>query len=247
MVEDPGWQEQDSREFIEQGDAFVPHRQVQLRVICDLLPTAVEPFVVVDLACGAGALSAAILDRYPRAQVHAVDGSPEMLGAARKATARWADRISFAGQQLERWTPDPAGRPLAVVTSLALHHLEDDEKQSLLRRVRSTLLPGGALLIADLVSPQSRGGKQLAADMWEEAVASNSRRAHGDERGVASFRRLGWNMYALDEPDAEDRPASVLDQLLWLQQAGFVDVDVFWMWAGHAIFGGSVPAAIEAT
>jgi hypothetical protein len=30
----------------------------------------------------------------------------------------------------------------------------------------------------------------------------------------------------------------LLDQLKWLEGAGFVDVDVYWMRAGHAIFGG---------
>lgn len=40
-----------------------------------------------------------------------------------------------------------------------------------------------------------------------------------------------------DEADSE----TFLDQLQWLGEAGLVKVDVYWMKAGHAIFGGRKP------
>lgn len=39
-------------------------------------------------------------------------------------------------------------------------------------------------------------------------------------------------------PDPVDKPSRLMDQLLWLEQAGWRDVDVYWMRAGHAMFGG---------
>jgi hypothetical protein len=45
-------------------------------------------------------------------------------------------------------------------------------------------------------------------------------------------------MYRYFDPDDIDRPSRLFDQLKWLERAGFVDVDVYWMQAGHAIFGG---------
>jgi hypothetical protein len=45
-------------------------------------------------------------------------------------------------------------------------------------------------------------------------------------------------MYRYFDPDDIDKPSRLLDQLKWLEQAGFADVDVYWMLAGHAIFGG---------
>ncbi len=41
-----------------------------------------------------------------------------------------------------------------------------------------------------------------------------------------------------DYPDPIDKPSRLFEQLIWLEQAGFLDVDVHWMKAGHAIFGG---------
>lgn len=40
------------------------------------------------------------------------------------------------------------------------------------------------------------------------------------------------------EPDAVDKPSRLLGQLVWLRDAGLMAVDVYWMKAGHAIFGG---------
>ena len=40
---------------------------------------------------------------------------------------------------------------------------------------------------------------------------------------------------------AFDKPSPLFDQLKWLDEAGFTDVDVFWMKAGHAIFSGRKP------
>jgi tRNA (cmo5U34)-methyltransferase len=48
-------------------------------------------------------------------------------------------------------------------------------------------------------------------------------------------------MYALDAPDPEDRPSPLFAQLCWLREAGFEAVDVYWMFAGHAVFGASRP------
>jgi tRNA (cmo5U34)-methyltransferase len=45
-------------------------------------------------------------------------------------------------------------------------------------------------------------------------------------------------MYRYPDVDGIDKPSHLLDQLKWLEQAGFAEVDVFWMQAGHALFGG---------
>jgi tRNA (cmo5U34)-methyltransferase len=35
-----------------------------------------------------------------------------------------------------------------------------------------------------------------------------------------------------------DKPSGVFEQLRWLEQASFRAVDIYWMKAGHAIYGG---------
>ena len=126
---------------------------------------------------------------------------------------------------------------------LAIHHLDGIEKQTLFKDMASVLVPGGSFIIADLTEPMDGFGRKFAADIWDEVVRQRSRDLDGDLRGYDYFCELGWNHYAHSEPDPDsiDKPSSVFDQLKWLEQAGFIDVDVFWMKAGHAIFGGRKP------
>ena len=86
-------------------------------------------------------------------------------------------------------------------------------------------------------------GKRLAAEVWDEAVRQRSLDLDGNLMGYDRFCEFGWNHYAQSEPepDSIDKPSSLFDQLKWLDEAGFIDVDVFWMKAGHAIFGGRKP------
>jgi tRNA (cmo5U34)-methyltransferase len=37
---------------------------------------------------------------------------------------------------------------------------------------------------------------------------------------------------------AEDRPSPLVDQLSWLAQSGFRDVDVLWKYYNFAVYGG---------
>ena len=52
------------------------------------------------------------------------------------------------------------------------------------------------------------------------------------------FVETGWNYYADPNPDPIDKPSPLLAQLKWLEGAGFIEVDVHWLLAGHAIFSG---------
>ncbi|MBP2474037.1 trans-aconitate 2-methyltransferase [Crossiella equi] len=79
---------------------FAGHRE---RPFHDLVSRvgASRPRHVVDLGCGAGNLTPALARRWPDAQVSALDGSAEMVAAAREAgvDARLAD--------VRDWTPGP--------------------------------------------------------------------------------------------------------------------------------------------
>jgi len=39
-------------------------------------------------------------------------------------------------------------------------------------------------------------------------------------------------------PEATDHRSALFHHLVWLKHAGFAAVDCWWMFAGHAVFGG---------
>lgn len=240
----PGWSEGDSRQFADYGDYFVPERAAQIETICGLIPALPGPDGghVVELCCGEGRLSAALLARYPEITMHAYDGSPAML----EKTARRLDK--FAGRFTTREIDIAAADwrrfswPVrAFVSSLAVHHLDGPGKQKLFSDLAAALAPGGAVVIADLIEPETVLGREVAARSWDDAVRARSLELDGDMKAFEFFRDDAWNYYSDPSPDPIDQPSALLEQLKWLEAAGLADVDVHWLKAGHAIFSGVKP------
>lgn len=231
------WTEADSEYFIDVGRYFVPDREVQIDTICDLIPDVIEGAHVVELCCGEGLLSRALLERLPGATVHAFDGSAAMLAKASTALASFGGRfdprpfdIFDAGWRKFPW------RPHAVVSSLAIHHLDGPQKRQLYEDVARALAPGGVFVIADLVEPTTPEGRGVAAKAWDDAVRAQALALDGDLAAFERFLADNWNYYSDPDPDPVDKPSPLYAQLGWLEAAGLKDADVHWLKAGHAIF-----------
>ena len=97
---------------------------------------------VLDVGCGTGTLLLMLRSLRPFARVLGVDGDRAILQIAREKAAR-------PGMSVVVVTADAAQLPLRdesfdrVVTTLMLHHLERDQKQSMLREALRVLRPGG--------------------------------------------------------------------------------------------------------
>lgn len=232
------WDEETSRQFIDYGRYVVPERERQIRIIVDLVPRCKEPCLLVELCCGEGLLAEALLERFPAATVLGLDGSREMLQQAQQKLARFGERFQCKLFDLAAISWRQFEQPIhTVVSSLAIHHLSGPQKQALFCDVQRMLAEGGVFVIADLVEPAHQLGQDLAAQAWDEAVRLRSLELDGDTAAFDFFQREGWNTYRYLDPDDIDQPSRLFDQLKWLEAAGFADVDVFWMLAGHAIFG----------
>lgn len=238
----PHWQENDSHLFIDYGRYFVPERETQIQIICDLIPPRPAPFHILELCCGEGLLAAALLAQFPGATVHGYDGSPQMLQKARERLAEYGNR--FETKQFDLATRDwrrPAWPVHAVVSSLAVHHLDAPGKQDLFRDVHQMLAPDGVLIIADLIQPTTGLSQEIAAKAWDTAVRRRAQTIDGNLDAFDTFQQQQWNMYRYPQSDDVDKPSPLYHQLQWLAQAGFTAIDVHWLQAGHAIFSGRKP------
>jgi len=107
---------------------------------------------VVDVGCGTGNLSFAVLAAHPDARVTGLDPDEDALRrAARKARRRgvsltlvqgYADRIPAEDASLDH-----------VLSSLALHHVDDDGRVAFARDTLRALRPGGKVTVVDLGGP----------------------------------------------------------------------------------------------
>jgi tRNA (cmo5U34)-methyltransferase len=234
-VEPGSWSSSDTEMFVKYGDACVPRRAEQIATVCDLL-TDLPVDHVLDLCCGPGLLSAEYLRRHPAGQVTLLDGSVEMLSEAAARLARFGDRFTVVRGDIADSGWRAAGRYGGVMTSLAVHHLDAAGKQTLYRDLHSMLEPGGVFAMADLVEPTGARSRSIAANAWEDSVAAESKRLFGTDEALTAFVETDWNYFRLPGPDDFDMPSSAAEHLSWLTTAGFTEVDVVWLYAGHAIF-----------
>lgn len=129
-----------------------------------------------DVGCGVGTLTAAIIERCSPAAVVGVDPSPEFLrrAAARKPTAC---AVAFHRARAER-LPFPDAALDAAVSGLTLNFVPDPTQA--VREMARVTRAGGtvAAYVWDYANPDF-----FLARFWDAAARSAGARAAGDERG----------------------------------------------------------------
>ncbi len=103
-----------------------------------------------ELGVGTGETAKRVLAVHPGARLVGIDGSEEMLSAAKAALP--VERADLRLVRLE--DPLPAGRFDLVYSVLAVHHLRGVEKAELFGRIAAALEPGGRFVLADVVVPE---------------------------------------------------------------------------------------------
>jgi len=205
------WRERDHvAKYLGRADAL-PHRAEGEAVLLEELPADVRR--VLDLGSGDGRLLGLVLDAHPNAQGVALDFSRPML-------EKLGERFGPTGK-VEIVAHD-LGLPLgdlgefdAIVSSLAIHHLEHERKRQLYREALAALRPGGAFCNLDHVaSPSPRAHLKFQAAIGRDA----------------------------DDDDPSNRLLDVETQLAYLRDLGYVDVDCYWKWRELALLVGTKPA-----
>jgi tRNA (cmo5U34)-methyltransferase len=232
------WTEADSSVYRDLAAVAVPDRAEQMATLLTLLPFGPdEAGRVIELGCGEGRLTRAILEAFPKATALALDGSQDMQVRTIEQLRPFGTRAEVGAFALDQadWWPLMEGAD-TVVSSLTVHHLNGAGKQRLFRAVAGRLSPRGALSIADIVEPKRAEALELSAAGWDRAAERQSQTAPGSRRAFDQFLSTRWNVFR--HPDPVDMPSPVFEQLLWLREAGFLSVDCFWLRAGHAVYGG---------
>lgn len=187
-----------------------------------------DPLRALELGAGTGELTAKLLTRFPESTVLAIDHSEGMLAEADRKLATFGDRATIRQGAFPDDYPDATGEYDLVVSSLAVHHLDDATKRDLFDAVLAALAPGGWFLNGDVV--------RFEADHLEEL----------SDRMIRNWvRSKGWEeaefMDVWKASDDFDDPATLTDQLVWLRESGFEAVTSIWQYYNFAVYGGRKP------
>jgi tRNA (cmo5U34)-methyltransferase len=225
---DQAWE---SRGFIDSWDERTEQersiRDMQRQTVVFMLPHPREQAIrILDLGAGYGALAAAVLADRPKATAVCYDSSEEMIRLGRERMSPFAGRIEFVRAALDApdWKERAGGPFDAIISARALHHLTHEQRRRLFREAYDLILPDGCLINAD-----------------------NFR--HVSDPLRASYRRARLRWMGSDEPATQQRSGEKLshgahyngsmeEELSWLKEAGFRDVDVFWKFTNYGVYGG---------
>ena len=232
------WEEDESEIFARYGEIYVPDRETQHQIILQLLSSVPSLQKVIELGCGEGLLSEKVLKQFPDTAVVGMDLSPYMLEKTRGKLNVYENRFTARSFDLaaKEWRSQLEDVD-AIISSLAIHHLDDAQKRSLYKDLYNRMTVNAMIIVADIISPLSTIGYKIAADLWDKDVRSKAT-LRREPKAYKIFREDGWNYFRNPGVDPIDTPSALPDQLLWLREAGFEEVDVYWMFAGHAIFAG---------
>lgn len=168
------------------------------------------PRRVLDLGAGTGLLAGKIHDAFPEAELVLVDGSAEMLGVARERLPK----ATF--HQQDMCDPLPDGEFDAVVSALAIHHLDHDAQRNLFARIHGVLEPHGVFVNAEHVSGPT------------DALTAHYRRVWTDQ-----CRARGATEEELDRARGRmeyDRCVDAGSLMRWVLDAGFADCGTVFKW-----------------
>jgi ubiquinone/menaquinone biosynthesis C-methylase UbiE len=146
-----------------------------------------QPSQILDVAAGSGVYGFTALERYAQARLTSLDW-PNVLQHARTIAERRgvAARVTWlAGSAFD--APLPAGHFDAVIMSHFLHHFAPGENTALLRRLFTTLKPGGQLLVHDFVPDDARAAHEPALLFAVIMLVSTQR---GNAYTLAEYRPM---------------------------------------------------------
>jgi tRNA (cmo5U34)-methyltransferase len=131
----------DPETYLDEIRADIPRYDELQEATVEAIPFA--PRTVLELGVGTGETTRRLLERYPDAEVTGLDAQPEMVFKAREHGIT----VRLARMQ----DPLPDGPWDLVVSVLSVHHLDEEQKRDLFRRVReqSRAFVMGDLVVAD--------------------------------------------------------------------------------------------------
>lgn len=197
---------------------------------------------VLDLGTGTGLLSLEVLNAFPNSRVVCHDFSEAMLDNARENLAKFAGRVSFCNSDLRA----PAWRQAinetfdAVVAGFTLHSVPE-RIQAIYGEVFGLVKPGGCFMTCDNVSAPGTVTARLYREERHAVHRENLQAELGPDKSIETLEK--------ERRERESAPArqtmrtlevnyTLAEQMDWLREAGFDEVDCLWKDMRRAIIGG---------
>lgn len=189
----------------------LPNYEDIFKTAQDIIPfESTSPIDVLDLGAGTGLFSKHVFEKYPNAKFLLYDLADKMLEVAKERFHSYPNQFEFLIGDYR--TLKVEHEYDLVISSLSIHHLTNNEKQELFRSIYCILRKPGMFINVDQIKGETNYLQDLYWNHWLEQVKQVE---PSEERIKESINRR----------TKYDRDALMTDQLNWLTEAGFINVD----------------------
>lgn len=228
--------EEFSDNYLEKADIYIPDRRKMIGTMTSLFDYFYHDkkgVSVLDLGCGDGILTEALLSKQSSLIATLVDASHAMLQKARERL-KAHPQLSFVQASFQDIL---SGRVSLenydfCVSSMAIHHLDMKDKAALFKYIAGHVKTAGRFVNIDVVLPPSEEIEGWYFSRWSEWMKMMFDLANiKDEVPEDIIRRY-------KDPESMNRPDTLEYQLGSLKDAGFSEVECYYKNGIFTVFGG---------
>jgi tRNA (cmo5U34)-methyltransferase len=223
--------------YLSSSDVILIERNRTLKLLLDIFSFNFREksgLSLLELGCGDGFITGKIAEKYSDNTFHLLDGSGVMLEKAKENLK--GDQFKTICMTFEDFISNPADffKYDFIYSSMAIHHLDFENKCRLYSRVFHELKFGGLFLNIDVILPATEKTEEWQFQMWRDwmneiMLTNKMEKMTGSQDGLPDIYKN----------KAENKPSRLFDQLEYLKKAGFRNVDSFYQYGNFALFGGT--------
>ncbi len=209
-----------SKDYDKYRRQTIPYMDVYYDTVVELTSGREDPRIL-DLGAGTGILTQMLHEKYPESNMTLLDISPEMIKLAKE---KFNDITTFSYIEGDYLECDFDGMYDIIVSSLSIHHLEDDQKITLYKKIYDHLNSGGVFINADEVLGLTRDTEAMYKDKDSTHLAVQDM-PEEDKDVLRERRKL-------------DKPATLLENIEWFNKIGYKNTDVFFKYYRYFVIYG---------
>ena len=219
--------EKEIKEFDNIIVKLIPFYNEMLEALILALPhPKTQKIRVADIGSGTGTIGKMILERYPNSILTCVDLAANMIELAKNKLEKYKN-VEYIVEDFYNFNFNK--KYDTVVTSLALHHLRNDnDKKKFFKKIFDALNKNGVFYNADVVLGSSEPLQNSYMNKWKEFMQRKVPLSEIDNKWCPRY-------------EDEDIPAKIIDQIKWLEEIGFEKTDIIWKYYNFAVYGGVKP------
>ena len=206
---------------------LVPHYPQMIEALVSVIPFEKKDQIkIIDLGSGTGYISMKLKEAFPNSIITCLDFAENMIAQSKLRLEKYKD-VNYLLEDIREFEFDKKYH--AVVSSLTLHHLETKkDKIKFYKKVFESLESEGVFYNADIILGSNDILQKTYVSKWKEFMAKSIPEEEIENKWMVTHYK-------------EDRPEILLEQIEWIKNIGFEDVDIVWKYYNFAVYGGIKP------